>query len=82
MDRLSMCAPRVLYIDGDPTLGRLVQKNLARRGFTAELASSGAEGARRDSIPAQGVTLIPARSIANVLLVDDETAVRFGRVWV
>jgi two-component sensor histidine kinase len=35
---------RVLYIDDDPGLARLVQKTLQARGFVVELAHTGAEG--------------------------------------
>lgn len=38
---------RVLYIDDEPGLGRLVQKTLEQRGFTVVLAYSGDEGLRR-----------------------------------
>jgi len=37
---------RVLYIDDDPGLGRLVQKTLESRGFAVVLAHSGEEGLR------------------------------------
>jgi signal transduction histidine kinase len=47
MDRQPLAAPRVLYIDDDPALARLVQRNLARHGFTAEVASNGTEGLER-----------------------------------
>lgn len=35
---------RVLYIDDDPGLGRLVRRKLSRMGYVVELATSGAEG--------------------------------------
>jgi two-component sensor histidine kinase len=34
-------APRVLYIDDDPGIGRLIQKTLQANGYEVELASSG-----------------------------------------
>jgi len=37
-------APRVLYIDDDPGIGRLVQKSLQANGFDVELAHSGDSG--------------------------------------
>jgi two-component sensor histidine kinase len=37
-------APRVLYIDDDPGIGRLVQKTLTANGFECELAQSGDAG--------------------------------------
>ena len=36
--------PRVLYIDDDDALRRLVSKALERRGFSVACAGSGAEG--------------------------------------
>lgn len=38
---------RVLYVDDDPALGRLVQRQLGRLGFEVELAGSGEEGLAR-----------------------------------
>lgn len=38
---------RLLYIDDDPGLARLVQKGLERRGFVVETALDGASGLRR-----------------------------------
>ncbi|MFG1463116.1 response regulator [Xanthobacter sp. DSM 24535] len=38
---------RVLYIDDDPGLGRLVQRQLNRLGFVVETATSGTEGLAR-----------------------------------
>jgi signal transduction histidine kinase len=38
---------RVLYIDDDPILSRLVEKTLVREGFTIELAGNGPEGVAR-----------------------------------
>ena len=35
---------RVLYIDDDPALGRLVQKTLARRGYEVESVTDAAAG--------------------------------------
>jgi two-component sensor histidine kinase len=43
--------PRVLYIDDDPGLARLVQKTLQARGFDVEIAHSGDEG--HDLVAAQ-----------------------------
>ncbi|MDB5510830.1 MAG: putative signal transduction histidine kinase with response regulator receiver domain [Enterovirga sp.] len=40
-------ALRVLYIDDDPGLARLVQKGLERRGFEVETVQSGAAGLER-----------------------------------
>ena len=40
-------APRVLYIDDDPGLARLVQKAMERRGFVVEHAPTGEEGLER-----------------------------------
>lgn len=40
-------APRLLYIDDDPGLGRLVQKELERHGFVVELVTSGKAGCER-----------------------------------
>ena len=44
-----MSAPRarVLFIDDDPGLGRLVQKDLERQGYTVEIATDGASGVAR-----------------------------------
>ena len=39
-------AHRVLYIDDDPGIGRLVQRHLQRAGFTVTLAQDGEEGER------------------------------------
>lgn len=39
--------PRLLYIDDDPGLSRLVQKEFERNGFTVELLTSGAAGVER-----------------------------------
>lgn len=39
--------PRLLYIDDDPGLGRLVQKEFERNGFTVELLGSGQAGIER-----------------------------------
>ncbi|MFG1299229.1 response regulator [Xanthobacter sp. V3C-3] len=38
---------RVLYVDDDPALGRLVQRQLGRLGFEVVLAASGEEGLAR-----------------------------------
>jgi two-component sensor histidine kinase len=38
---------RILYIDDDPGLGRLVQRSLATRGFTVEICACGADGLAR-----------------------------------
>jgi len=40
-------ALKVLYVDDDPALGRLVQRQLGRLGFEVELAASGEEGLAR-----------------------------------
>jgi two-component sensor histidine kinase len=40
-------AGSVLYIDDDPGIARLVQRDLERHGFTVCVASSGAEGLQR-----------------------------------
>lgn len=40
-------APRILYIDDDPGLARLVQRALEARGYVVEHALSGEEGLRR-----------------------------------
>lgn len=40
---------RLLYIDDDPGLGRLVQRGLQRRGYVVDTAQSGAEGVERAS---------------------------------
>ncbi|WP_108461451.1 sensor histidine kinase [Devosia naphthalenivorans] len=40
-------APRVLYIDDDPGLARLVQKGMERRGFLFEHAENGEDGLAR-----------------------------------
>jgi len=44
-----MSAPRarILYIDDDPGLCRLVQKDLERRGYVVEIATDGASGVAR-----------------------------------
>lgn len=39
--------PRLLYIDDDPGLSRLVQKEFERNGFIVELLASGAAGVER-----------------------------------
>ena len=39
--------PRLLYIDDDPGLSRLVQKEFERNGFTVELLNTGAAGIER-----------------------------------
>lgn len=38
---------RILYIDDDPGIARLVQRALSKRGFEVEHAANGAEGLRR-----------------------------------
>ncbi|MEO9190775.1 MAG: response regulator [Acetobacteraceae bacterium] len=40
-------ALRILYIDDDPGIARLVQRSLERRGYAVEHAMNGAEGLRR-----------------------------------
>ena len=44
-----MSAPlaRILYIDDDPGLCRLVQKDLERQGYVIEIAVDGASGLAR-----------------------------------
>jgi two-component sensor histidine kinase len=42
-----MTALRILYIDDDPGIARLVQKDLQRRGHTVEVAHDGASGVAR-----------------------------------
>src|ERR1035437_5976572 len=44
-----MSAPRarILYIDDDPGLCRLVQKDLERQGYVVEVATDGASGLQR-----------------------------------
>lgn len=39
--------PKVLYVDDDPGLARLVQKALERRGYAVELAATGEDGLAR-----------------------------------
>ncbi len=39
-----MTEPRVLYVDDDPGIGRLVQKHLERRGYAVLLATDGEQG--------------------------------------
>ena len=43
----STCAARILYIDDDPGLGRLVKRALEARGHTVEICASGADGLSR-----------------------------------
>ncbi|MEN3211009.1 response regulator [Methylorubrum populi] len=43
----SQAPARILYIDDDPGLGRLVQRSLQARGLSVELAASGEEGLAR-----------------------------------
>jgi two-component sensor histidine kinase len=40
-------APRILYVDDDPGLGRLVQRALRTRGYAVELATDGEAGLAR-----------------------------------
>jgi len=40
-------ATRILYIDDDPGLGRLIRRSLEARGYAVELCASGAEGLAR-----------------------------------
>jgi DNA-binding response OmpR family regulator len=35
---------RILYVEDDPGLARLVQKKLGRAGYTVDIASDGKEG--------------------------------------
>lgn len=44
---MSAAPSRVLYIDDDAGIGRLVQKTLARHDFDVEIATSGDEGLQR-----------------------------------
>ncbi|WGD30339.1 response regulator [Ancylobacter sp. WKF20] len=44
---MAASAHRVLYIDDDPGMGRLVQKALTRRGYEVELAGDAESGLRR-----------------------------------
>lgn len=39
-----MTSPRLLYIDDDPALVRLIQRHLERRGYAVETACSGEDG--------------------------------------
>ena len=39
--------PRILYIDDDPGLARLVERHLARHGFSVACAESGENGLER-----------------------------------
>ncbi|WEK05424.1 MAG: histidine kinase dimerization/phosphoacceptor domain -containing protein [Candidatus Devosia phytovorans] len=48
--------PRVLYVDDDPGLARLVQKALERRGYAVEIAPNGEEGLAR--IIAGGIDVV------------------------
>src|SRR4051812_34580072 len=41
---MSTVLPRVLFIDDDPALCRLVQKDLGRAGYVVEVATDGAGG--------------------------------------
>lgn len=44
---MSTPLPRILYIDDDPALCRLVQKDLGREGYVVEIATDGADGVAR-----------------------------------
>ena len=44
---MSNPTPRVLYVDDDPALARLVQLSLGRRGYTVENVTSSAAGLAR-----------------------------------
>jgi two-component sensor histidine kinase len=44
---MSERAPRILYVDDDPGLARLVQKALERRGYALEIAATGEDGLER-----------------------------------
>jgi two-component sensor histidine kinase len=44
---MTSAQPRLLYIDDDPGLGRLVQKEFERNGFVVELLGTGAAGVER-----------------------------------
>ena len=51
-----MIKPRILYIDDDPALCRLVQKDLEREGYAVEIANDGASGIAR--IASGGIDII------------------------
>src|SRR5680860_1756619 len=46
-DLMSAPRARILYIDDDPGLCRLVQKDLERQGYVVEIATDGASGLAR-----------------------------------
>jgi two-component sensor histidine kinase len=48
--------PTLLYVDDDPALARLVERNLARRGFVVEHAIDGAAGVER--VRAGGIDVV------------------------
>jgi len=76
-----MSAPgtRILYIDDDPGLCRLVQKDLERQGHVVELATDGASGVARI---AQGGIDVVALGLADQRiarrLVDEEMEIDVG----
>ena len=49
-------APRILYVDDDPGLGRLVQRALRTRGYAVELAPDGEAGLAR--LAAGGIDVV------------------------
>src|SRR2546430_3556676 len=87
---------RVLYIDDDPALCRLVQKDLQRKGYIVEVATDGAKGVARiaqGGIDVVGLdhympnqdgleTLASIRSLAEPPPVIYVTAMQEGRVAV
>ncbi len=53
---MSAARARILYIDDDPGLGRLVQKDLQRQGYVVEIVTDGASGVAR--IAQGGIDLV------------------------
>jgi PAS domain S-box-containing protein len=53
---MSAPRPRILYIDDDPGLCRLVQKDLQRQGYVVEIVTDGASGVAR--IAQGGIDLV------------------------
>ena len=93
---MSESRARVLYIDDDPALCRLVQKDLQRQGYIVEIATDGASGVARIAqggidvvaldhyMPNQDglETLASIRSLAEPPPVIYVTAMQEGRVAV
>ena len=52
---MSASRPRILYIDDDPDLCRLVQKKLERKGYVVEIATDGPSGLARDGLVSTGL---------------------------